>query len=198
MNKISVKIQARSACDCFKIANTSLELARRAEEDWEREHHCITGITFTAFSIEAMLNHFGKIYDKNWNELKMERKSLHKRLFEFVNLPNYLGSKNYQLAKQCFEMRDAFAHGKTVMESVEVELPELTDDEALAMHMCAISSAPFRNSTFQIFESFVKVAREIEHDIQKNGFYPDTMDHPLYAPQPLRECPLSVIGMRVW
>ncbi|MEZ9342220.1 hypothetical protein AB4165_06510 [Vibrio cyclitrophicus] len=198
MKKISVKIQARSACDCFKVANTSLELARRAEEDWEREHHCITGITFTAFSIEAMLNHFGKIYDENWNELKMERKLLHKRLFRFVNLPNYLGSKNYQLAKRCFEMRDAFAHGKTVMESVEVDPPELINDEAIAMQMCSISSAPFRNSNFQVFESFIKAAREIERDIQKNGFYPDTVDHPQYDPQPLRECPLSVTGLREW
>ncbi|MCG9788501.1 hypothetical protein L1D61_15120 [Vibrio mediterranei] len=198
MKKLTVKIEARSAYDCFRVATTSLELARRAEEDWEIDHHCITGITFTAFSIEAMLNHFGKIYDQNWNKLKLDRKTLHRKLFNEVNLPNYLGSKNYQLAKKCFEMRDAFAHGKTVMESVDVELPDDFDNEETVRQMTSIPSASFRNTNYLLFKSFVAAAREIERDIQANGFYPDTVNHPLYEPQHLRECPLNVTGIRMW
>ncbi|MEZ8603615.1 hypothetical protein [Vibrio splendidus] len=198
MKKVSIEMQARSACDCFKVANTSFELARRAKEDWERDHHCITGITFTAFSIEAMINHFGSIYEDNWNDLKIERKELHKKLFDHVNLKNYLGSRNYQLAKQCFEMRDAFAHGKTLMESVEVELPEFLDDEEAALQIASLQTASFRSQNFRLFELFIKSAREIERDIQANGFYPNTLGRPNYQPQKLRECPLSVTGIRTW
>ena len=43
---IDVKLESRSAYDSFHIATTSLELAKRAKESWEIEHHSITGITF--------------------------------------------------------------------------------------------------------------------------------------------------------
>lgn len=198
MKKVSIEMQARSACDCFQVANTSLELARRAKEDWERDHHCITGITFTAFSIEAMINHFGCIYEENWNELKMGRKELHRRLFNHVNLKGYLGTTNYHNAQRCFVMRDAFAHGKTLMESAEVELSDFLDGEEAALQIATLKTASFRAPTFDLFELFIKSARQIERDIQANGFYPNTSGHPNYQPQPLRECPLSVTGIRMW
>lgn len=198
MISINVKLQSRSARDCFRVATTSLELARRAEEQWEIEHHSITGITFSAFSIEAMFNHFGRILFKDWNRLKENRKKSHQRLFQAVNLPNYLGSKPYQNAKKCFELRDMLAHGKTNDETLVIELPEESDKDFIFKHMMALNSKPFREASYDLLKLFVETARIIEKDIENIGFYPEKTHGKEKAKSKLSECPLGVSGIRSW
>lgn len=192
----NVKLESRSALYCFRVATNSLELAKRAEEKWEIKHHSITGITFVAFSIEAMFNHYGRIFFKDWNELKESRKQSHKKLFKSVNLPNYLGGKEYQNAKRCFELRDLLAHGKTKSETLEVQLPKETDHNSIVNHMCSLDSEPFREASYDSLKLFVETARTIEKDIETNGFYPkqDHIEKELRSK--LSECPLSVSGVR--
>ena len=70
MNSVNVNLESRSVRDIFRVATVSLELAERAEEKWEIEHHSIVGITFVAFAIEAMINHFGKIYFSDFQNIQ--------------------------------------------------------------------------------------------------------------------------------
>lgn len=193
-----MKLESRSARDCFRITTTSLELAKRSEEQWEKEHHSITGITFAAFSIEAMFNHYGRIFFKDWDELKESRKESHRRLFKTVNLPNYLGGKEYQIAKNCFELRDMLAHGKTKNETLVVKLPKGTDNKSIFNHMIALDSEPFRKASFELLELFVENARKIEKDIEFHGFYPNQEHIEQDLKSKLCECPLSVSGVRSW
>lgn len=193
-----MELEARSACDCFKVATTSLELAKRSREEWEIEHHCITGITFTAFSLEAMFNHYGIIFFKDWNEQKACRKDSHRRLFKAVNLPDYLGSTEYQVAKQCFELRDFLAHGKTKSETIVVELPTGSDSHSIFNHMIALSSKPFREASNELLQLFIKTTRKIEMDIENNGFYPHQEHIEERLREKLCECPLRVSGVRSW
>ncbi|GLR77172.1 hypothetical protein [Aliivibrio sifiae] len=198
MNKIKVQMESRSAKDCFRIATTSLALAKRADEEWEIEHHVITGITFSAFSIEAMINHYARIYNKDWNNLKGSRKEAHKKFFKDVNLPNYLGTKEYQNANACFELRDMFAHGKTKNEILTIDFPEDSDSETVFNHMVQLGSEPFRKSDLKLLQLFVDTAKKIEKDIESNGFYPNQDHIELTLRSKLRECPLSVSGVRSW
>lgn len=193
-----MKLEARSARDCFKVATTSLELARRSDQQWEIEHHSITGITFTAFSIEAMFNHFGLIYFKDWNELKKSRKDSHKRLFKAVNLPRYLGTNEYQVAKNCFYLRDLLAHGKTNSETLVVDLPKDLGGQSVFNHMMALDSKPFRDASYELLKSFVETTRKIEKDIETNGFYPNQEHIDPAMQENLCECPLNVTGIRSW
>ncbi len=125
MVEITVDSESRAAYTCFSIATKCQGLAHQASEEWQIKHHCITGIIFVAFSIEAMINHFGKVmFQDEWERKRQCRKEQHKMLFEAVNLPDYLGTKTYQLAKQCFEIRDIFAHGKTNDENLELDVSE--------------------------------------------------------------------------
>ena len=124
MSSITVKFESRSAKDNFRVATTSYELAKRASEEWEIDHHCVTGIVFVAFSIEAMLNHFGQILFDDWDTDRLDRKKLHKKLFGEVNLPDYLGTREYQNAKKCFDLRDLLAHGKTIEETIIIKMPD--------------------------------------------------------------------------
>ena len=198
MISINVKLESRSARDCFRVATTSLELARRAEEQWEVEHHSITGITFSAFSIEAMFNHFGRIFFNDWDKLKESRKESHKRLFKAVNMTNYLGSKEYQIAKKCFELRDLLAHGKTKNETLVIELPKESDKESIFNHMIALDSKPFREASYELLKLFIETTRKIEKDIESSGYYPNQEHIEQELRSKLSECPLSVSGIRSW
>lgn len=198
MISIDVELEARSACDCFRVATTSLELAKRSKDQWEVVHHSITGITFAAFSIEAMFNHFGLIFFKDWNELKECRKASHKRLFKAVNLPNYLGSKEYQVVKHCFELRDMLAHGKTISENLIVDIPQDLDGQSIFSHMISLESRPFREASYELLRLFIETARKIERDIETYGVYPNQEHIEQCLRENLCESPLSVSGIRSW
>ena len=198
MKEYTIQLESRAARDCFKIAEFSLELAERATESWEIDHHVTTGITFTAFSIEAMLNHFGGIYYEDWNVIKGGRKDIHKKLFKAVNLPNYMGCSTYQIATSCFVMRDNLAHGKTIQETISLELPSEISSDNTATEIISIKSASFRDLNIDILKKFINVAKNIERDIEENGFYPQPEGTPENKKSKLQECPLSTSGVRVW
>lgn len=75
MDEYVVQHESRTALHCFGIARTSVALAKKAKTADDITHHCVTGITFAAFSIEAMINHYGRIYFSDWNLLKLPRKT---------------------------------------------------------------------------------------------------------------------------
>lgn len=198
MKNFNVRKESRTSRDCFRIATTSLELAMRSKENWEVEHHSITGTIFVAFSIEAMLNHFGRILFDDWNDQKGTRKDLHKKIFVAVNLPEYLGSKTYKKAKSCFNLRDELAHGKTREETLEVTLPDDTSRENTVRHMTSIATKPVRKISIQLLDEYILVAKKIEKDIQENGYYPNQEHLSLELREKLIECPLDVTGICIW
>ena len=199
MNSYTVKTESRSAKDCFRVTTICLNLALRADEAWEVNHHVTTGIVFAAFSIEAMLNHYGKIFFSDWNATNFGcRKALHKKLFKAVNLPKYLGSRAYQDAKICFELRDMFAHGKTVNETVDIELSEeLSHDERVG-HIVGLKSEAFRKVGLPLLQLIINTTKLIQSDIESNGFYPNQESLEPSKRRQLCECPLSVSGIRTW
>ncbi len=198
MKNYKVKLESRAAHDCFLVEIASQGLAERAEESWEIKHHCVTGIAFTAFAIEAMLNHFGKIFFSDWNELKRARKCLHKKIFNAVNLPNYLGPETYQKAKLCFQLRDQLAYDKTKEETLNWELPDGLSNQEVVFQITSISGEPIRKIGTELLDEYISVAKQIEIDIQENGYYPKQGDLPQPSKQKLLECPLSNSGIRMW
>ena len=198
MNNIKVQKEARSSRDCFRIATTSLELAKRSNEDWEIEHHSVTGTIFTAFSIEAMLNHFGKIFFNDWDNQRIRRKELHKKLFNVVNLPDYLGSKAYEKANECFKTREKLAHGKTVEEDIDVTLPEGTSHADAVLHITTLPTEAIRNISIKLLDDYILTARKIEKDIQENGYYPNQEHLPIETREKLLESPLDASGISIW
>jgi hypothetical protein len=197
MKIILVDSESRAAHTCFSIATNCQGLAHLASEEWEIKHHCITGIIFVAFSIEAMINHFGKVMFKDeWEKKKKCRKEQHKMLFEAVNLPNYLGTKNYQVAKECFKIRDTFAHGKTKDETLEFtvsdDIPHQQRLVKAALEPTSIESV----ATIENLDKYIEIARKIEEDIQEHGYRPDQDDIPEEEREKLFDSPLSISGIR--
>lgn len=199
--RVKVKHQSNPAYDCFRIATASLELSLRSQQDWLTEHNCVTGITFCAFAIEAMLNYFGGKLILDWQNEEQQRKGRkksHKAVFTAANLPNYLGSSTYQLADECFRIRDFLAHGKSVQEEFHVPKNKNESDEDRTRQIIFSSSETFRNCTPDKLKIFIDVARKIERDIQDNAFYPGQEYLPKDEREHLIDCPLSVSGLKEW
>ena len=131
-----------------------------------------------AFSIEAMLNHFGQILFDDWDTDRLDRKKLHKKLFGEVNLPDYLGTREYQNAKKCFDLRDLLAHGKTIEETIIIKMPDDISRDEVVHAVTSIRSKSHRNTSCEVLKVFIDTARKIERDIQMNGYYPNQLDLP--------------------
>lgn len=75
----------------------------------------ITVMVFSAFCLEAYLNHIGRMYYSKWYELEKKispRKKLEMILEKLGMSPDF-GSRPFQTFQQIFYFRDQIAHGKT-------------------------------------------------------------------------------------
>ena len=196
MEEITVYSQSRAAHTCFRTAITCQSLAFQASKEFEVKHHCKTGIIFVAFSIEAMINHFGQVMFKDeWERERKCRKEQHKMLFKAVNLPDYLGTRTYQLAKQCFEIRDNFAHGKTKDETLKVEISQNTSFEERVEKVVSEPTLMENVATIENLKKYIEIVQQIQDDIEDNGYYPDQEDIPEEERQKLSERPL-IMGVK--
>lgn len=199
MVEITVDSESRAAHTCFSIATNCQGLAHLASEKWEIEHHCTTGIIFVAFSIEAMINHFGKIMFKDkWEAKRTNRKEQHRIFFKSVNLPSYLGTENYQIANKCFEIRDNFAHGKTKDETLKVTISDDISHEDLVRQVVYSPTSMESLATIENLDKYIEIAHNIEDDIQEHGYYPGQDHIPKEEREKLLECPLNVTGIRTF
>ncbi len=100
-------------CYLLIAADTALNAAR--QELPGRNYHYITAVTFSAFAVEAAVNHVGIDHDPEWLE-KKERKPWKKKL-EILATENGMRldftSRPAKTVKEAFEVRDKLAHGKT-------------------------------------------------------------------------------------
>ncbi|MGL6340795.1 MAG: hypothetical protein ACRC80_16840, partial [Waterburya sp.] len=188
MVEITVDSESRAAHTCFEIATNCQGLAHQASEESEIRHHCITGIIFVAFSIEAMINHFGKVMFKDeWEKERKDRKTQHKMLFKAVNLPCYFGTTNYQAADECFKIRDNFAHGKTKDETLKVNVPRDIPRQEQVQKVVFAPTSMESWATIKNLDKYIETAQKIQYDIQ---------DHiPEKEREKLLECPLNVMGV---
>lgn len=99
----------------------ALRLAEKGETGWM--HHCMTAMLFSAFCIEAFLNHLGDQQLPFWEPLKKklspyEKLQVLSTIFGFT--PDF-GVRPYQTFKSIFKLRDLLVHGKTETLTLEGE-----------------------------------------------------------------------------
>ncbi|MFL1916939.1 hypothetical protein ACJW8B_16310 [Plesiomonas shigelloides] len=149
------------------MANASYELALRAKEGWEATHHCVCGTLFIAFSVEAMINHFGKEKIPQWNSQKGPRGRLHKQVFDSYEMFGYQGLPTYQTIEKCFELRDRLAHGKTIDDNIEIELPNDMSEFEVTSHIISTPSSAIRDISLNKLKQWIDIARKIQDDFDK-------------------------------
>ena len=85
-------------------------------------HQFLASIVFTAFSLEAFLNHIGEIQFETWDELeKLSPKGKIRVLAEKLDVNADFGKRPWQVVPEVFGIRNKIAHGKN----------ELLEDERM-------------------------------------------------------------------
>ncbi|MBQ0797802.1 MAG: hypothetical protein KBT63_00860 [Porticoccaceae bacterium] len=110
--------------------NTYAENIKAAEHfvSMAQEHslgqrwNLVAAVAFSAFSIEAFINHVGKEQDDDWHEWdKIDRPNYEQKLKKLnVNLN---GELKHHFA-ELFQLRDMIAHGRTISVSKKVRKPQ--------------------------------------------------------------------------
>ena len=97
------------------------KLANKAIEG--RLNHCMTSMLFSAFTLEAYLNHLGESKISFWDPLK-KKLSPHDKLEVLSDVLGFkpdFGSRPYQTFRSMFKLRDLLAHARTETLALEGE-----------------------------------------------------------------------------
>ncbi|MFW5365212.1 hypothetical protein ACOAKA_07105 [Escherichia coli] len=182
----------------MNTAEACFVLAGMATDDWLRDHHCRTGIIFTAFAIEAMFIFYRKQVDPDYDKKKTEcRKVMHKTTLALCGINNYMGKKPYQIVKDCLEVRDAIAHGDSYTSSFSFSTGHLDNQDDITRDIISVSSEQFRELTLERLEKYIEMAKNIDHNFYDNGYRLSEKDLP---PGERRKLMLAfgVSGVSMW
>lgn len=199
VKEFKVRKENKPSYECMFTAGTCLALAGMATEDWEREHHCRTGIIFTAFAIEAMFIFYRKQVDPSYDKQHREcRKIMHKNTLTMCGINNnYMGAKPYQIIKECLDVRDAIAHGDSYTSSFNFSAGHLDNQDDIARSVLAVNSEQFRGLTVERLEKYIEMAKHIDHEISDKGYRPSESGLPVDERSNLMLA-FGVSGVSMW
>jgi len=116
-SKIRTEVSAHKSMHTFAyLRSVSRECLERSKEQEAGSKLMIcASMTFSAFTVEAFLNHLGANSTTFWSSVEHKLSPLDKlevlaRLFALT--PDF-GRRPFQTLRQMFRFRDALAHGKT-------------------------------------------------------------------------------------
>ena len=105
--------------------HTSLILLEKGQKEPQGSFHQImASLVFTAFTLEAYLNHIGEKLFSCWNDL--ERLSPTKKInviAEHLNVKVDYGKRPWQVMNELFQFRNDIAHGKSKKEKFRDIVP---------------------------------------------------------------------------
>ena len=112
--RVSVK-KERDVITYAEMWHTSLCLLERGQEQVKASTHQFrASLVFTAFTLEAYLNHVGRELFNCWEDLERlgprEKMNL---IAEHLEVPINYGNRPWQIMKELFGFRNAIAHGKS-------------------------------------------------------------------------------------
>lgn len=113
---------------CMRVAaKHMLKLAEDSQEG--RLYALVASLVFSAFTLEAYLNHLGKLRNNEWDEIERKYPKLEKyKLFTTAtSVKVNFDVRPYRTLKELFDFRDRMAHGKTTTESVAIDINAYED-----------------------------------------------------------------------
>ncbi len=121
-----VKIaKERTVRTYVELWHTSSCLLKKGQDNEKASfHQFMASLVFTAFTLEAYLNHIGAQIFTSWNDLeRLSPKEKLNVIAEKLNVQVDYGKRPWQIMKRLFGFRNDIAHGKSVkIKSEEVIL----------------------------------------------------------------------------
>jgi hypothetical protein len=197
--KINIRKENKPSYECMIIAETSQELALRAEDDWERKHHCYTGLIFLVFAVEAMFIFYRKQVDPQYvtKDDRTKRTEFHKETLRLCSMPNIRGDRDYQIVRECFSIRDSIAHGDAYESSFEHSLPHAKIGDELTREVLGVHSEQFRAITYDALVKGIEAAKRIDALICDQGYPLSQKDYDDEYRTPLMPA-FGVSGVSTW
>ena len=131
--RVSKERQVNTYAEMWRV---SFELLRKVKEDWKGSYYLFMGsLIFTAFTLEAYLNHIGQRIFACWNDL--ERLSPSKKLnviTEKLGVAKDDSKRPFQTVSSLFKFRNDVAHGKSVQLKSEDQIRVIDDKFDEYMH----------------------------------------------------------------
>jgi len=111
--KITRHREVHTYCELWWTAHSML-MQGRSEEDTSHSQF-MGSLVFTAFSLEAFLNHIGPKLFQCWSDLeRLGPKEKLNVLAEKLGVTVDYGKRPWQIIKNLFEFRNDLAHGKSI------------------------------------------------------------------------------------
>lgn len=127
MAKHKAKVSKERQVNTYaEMRHASRVILEKAEQDPEGSfYQVMASLIFTAFMMEAYLNHIGQLIFKCWNDLeeRLSPKSKLNLIAEKLGLITNYGKRPYQTFSELFKFRNSVAHGKSVsLKSEQIRL----------------------------------------------------------------------------
>ena len=125
MKKKVVTTKERQVRTYAEMWHTSRCLLKKGQDErLGSKHQFMASLVFTAFALEAYLNHVGAKLFKSWNDLeRLGPKEKLNVIAERVGLDTDHGTRPWQVMKDLFGFRNDIAHGKTTQIVTREEVP---------------------------------------------------------------------------
>jgi hypothetical protein len=107
------------------LHGASYSLLLTAKETPTGSFHCLTASAlFSAFTVEAHMNHVGEAQLAYWSivEPKLSWRQKLELVAQHLGITIDWGKEPYQTVARLFKFRDRLAHGKSSVEDVEIEM----------------------------------------------------------------------------
>ena len=131
-NRRKVQVSASRTINTFSyLSSVSSDCLERAEIDENgRNLMLAASMVFSAFRLEAFLNHIGSMKIPFWTTIERKLTPIDKLevISAYLTVKINFGKTPFQTTKRMFRFRDALAHGKT-QELNEETIQYLEDDE---------------------------------------------------------------------
>lgn len=193
---INIRKDNKPSYECMIMAENCLSLAVRAKENWERDHHCTTGIVFVAFAVEAMFEFFHKQLDPHYKD-SLSRKDLQRMVLNKCGISlNFRGTPDFQNINKCFLIRDGLAHGKFYQSDFVLDEGSGNEMED-TLKILDFKSEQFTNFSVEMLRDFIDAAKRIDYYIIDNGVPLNQRDLEAQLRIPLASA-FATTGMSQW
>lgn len=130
--KVAKERQVNTYAEMWHASYVMLDKAKKNSEG--SYYQLMASLIFTAFTLEAFLNHIGQSIFKCWNDLEQLSPSRKLNLIaEKLGIKKDDGKRPFQTVSELFKFRNDVAHGKTV--SLKSENKIVFVDDKLNQHL---------------------------------------------------------------
>ncbi len=130
--KVKIK-KERQVVTYAELWHTSWCLLKKGQDQEEGSFHQFMGsLVFTAFSLEAYLNHIGPSVFGSWDALeRLGPKEKLDIVAEKIGLPIDYGKRPWGIMKELFGFRNDIAHGKSIKVVEQRVVPIRKEDDCM-------------------------------------------------------------------